>query len=954
MDVIKNFTKKSIMRNKKRTCVTIIGVMLSTALICAVAGMVATFREGMINYLSNIYGSFHGEASDVPADVMQYVIDNAHVVKAGVSMPVGTAEIDQITGEQYICVMAFDDEAFSDVALDVIEGRLPQNDNELLITKQVRGYWKDTEGLKVGDKVTLELGRREKAGQEIAIDSPSYYWDEEDIIDEDASEESIKIIEEDSETSEENAIGERLADITPHEFTIVGVMEYPNDMVQRYNSGGYVCITGMNHGGEVITEKDDPDNNNESMANPLSLKEMMDNTFSVYRNTDVFNVNVYFTYDNPRNYISYTEEIENELDKHIDKKLSETENDGNDYNSEFYFDKNELVTILGGVGDTTTAMVAALAGIIIAIIVVTSIFVISNSFRISVAEKKVQLGMLSSVGATKRQIRKIVLKEGFYIGAAGITLGVLLGVIVVAILTVIVQKLLGGIDAITGFDFHFVFPWWVAAIAICMSAITIYFACIIPAQIAAKQSPLEAIRGNKEIKIKGNKLKTGKLTKKLFGIGGVIAAKNLKRSRRSYRTTVVSIVLGVATFIAISSFIGYVKKMAESGYESYGCDLMIDVDSSVYDGSEETFQQYMKELKTLAALPGVDNYTIPVLFTGWIPRELVKRDYQYGDGGEEYIEVAILEEDNYRDFLDRIGIKADDITKVAILEDNGVSYNDDGSMEMNNMTNIEKGDEIPLTYTYEERRYDRPHRIDKGFADDGVGYGEESMPQYTQKITITAKSDVRPTGFTFGGNKIIFVCEGFFDKPVWEGDMYSLGLYINSEKPDELEKLIYKTVEKDENLKDVSVYNVSAEEKQVNNIMLLVSIFSYGFIIVIVLIGVTNIFNTIYTNMNLRAKEFAMLKSVGMTKREFDGMVRLESIMYGTKSLLIGLPLGLALSYAIYMAVAKRVDYGYYVPVYAILLSVLFVAAVVGLTMHLSLARIRKQNIIETIRKQTY
>ena len=91
-----------------------------------------------------------------------------------------------------------------------------------------------------------------------------------------------------------------------------------------------------------------------------------------------------------------------------------------------------------------------------------------------------------------------------------------------------------------------------------------------------------------------------------------------------------------------------------------------------------------------------------------------------------------------------------------------------------------------------------------------------------------------------------------------------------------------------------------------NNLFTLIAIFLYGFIIVISLIGITNIFNTITTNMELRKQEFAMLKSIGMTTKEFNRMIRLESIMYGTKSLLIGIPLGILGSYGIYKAFARE------------------------------------------------
>ena len=131
-----------------------------------------------------------------------------------------------------------------------------------------------------------------------------------------------------------------------------------------------------------------------------------------------------------------------------------------------------------------------------------------------------------------------------------------------------------------------------------------------------------------------------------------------------------------------------------------------------------------------------------------------------------------------------------------------------------------------------------------------------------------------------------------------------------------------------------------------------ISVFLYGFIIVITLIGVTNIFNTITTNMNLRSKEFAMLKSIGMTKKEFNRMINLESIFYGVKSLLIGNVLGVGLSYFIYKTVADAMDFGFQLPIKSIIISIVFVMIVVSIIMRYSLKKINKQNIIETIRKE--
>ena len=131
---------------------------------------------------------------------------------------------------------------------------------------------------------------------------------------------------------------------------------------------------------------------------------------------------------------------------------------------------------------------------------------------------------------------------------------------------------------------------------------------------------------------------------------------------------------------------------------------------------------------------------------------------------------------------------------------------------------------------------------------------------------------------------------------------------------------------------------------------MIIAIFAYGFIIAISLIGITNVFNTINTSMRLRSKEFAMLKSIGMTKKEFNRMIRLESLLYGVKSLLFGIPLGLLGGYAIFRATGNAIMLNYSFPTMAVLISIVFVFCVVWIIMRASISKVNKQNIIETIR----
>ena len=146
--------------------------------------------------------------------------------------------------------------------------------------------------------------------------------------------------------------------------------------------------------------------------------------------------------------------------------------------------------------------------------------------------------------------------------------------------------------------------------------------------------------------------------------------------------------------------------------------------------------------------------------------------------------------------------------------------------------------------------------------------------------------------------------------------------------------------------------DIQESEKAEKSMILIVSIFLYGFITVITLIGITNIFNTITSNMELRQKEFAMLKSIGMTKKEFNRMIRLETLFYGTKSLIYGIASGLLATFALYKAFSIKLDSGIKIPYEPILISIIGVFVLVFIIMKYSINKINKQNTIETIRKE--
>lgn len=837
MNILNKFTIKSLKLNKKRTIVTIIGIMLSTALICGVAGLVSSFQNSLIDWARTNDGNYHVTFKNVASDKAQYVTENQKVKDYFISSSLGWANLEgsKTTNKPYLHVLAYDKKALENYGVVLTDGRLPQNSNEIIITESVLTGARVL--LKIGDTITLNIGTRKSNDDYYLNDDALYTEDDESIVD----------------TKEKT-------------YTIVGFMQTLD--VEKFYSPGYSALT------------------------------YMDETPSA--------IDISVLYKSPKEYEKTTKDICKTLNLDFDEDI---------------YVNSDFLRFQGIMSDNMLYVLYTIAGVVIFIIVISSVFVIRNSFSISVAEKNRQYGMLSSVGATSKQIRKNVIFEGMVIGLIAIPLGILLGIVAIMILLKVVNYLLT--DMLSGLGFTYSINLLAVLISVAISIITIYLSCLIPARKAAKISPIESIRGNNDIKINSKKLRTSKLTKKLFGIGGVIASKNLKRSKKKYRTTVISLVISIFIFISLSSFLTLGTKTSQFYYMDFKFNVYVH---SLSDANTQIYEKISK-------LENIDNSAY--CYQSSLDIDNIKYASEFGkkflenDPQPTGIAFMVYNNEYFKKYIKEIGLKESDYKTAVILLDYDTFYNEDGSKTVDRIYSLKPGDTV------------------------NVKSGDKE-----KTLTISKFTDVKPMGqeAVYYDHGIIVVSEDYikevFKEDVNNSDYYNLSdLFIKSSKPQELENTLNDLIKQGGDYYGLTVFNYETYMKQEQRMLLVVKIFLYGFITVITLIGVTNIFNTITTNMILRSKEFAMLKSVGMSSKEFNKMIRLESIMYGTKSLLIGIPLGILGSYGMYKAFAQGIDLGYTLPLPAIIISIVFVFIIVGITMKYSLNKINKQNIIETIRK---
>lgn len=860
MNLLKKLTIKNLKLNKKRTIVTIIGIMLSVALVTAVATMYASGLKSLIVYEKYVKGDFHVEFMDVPSDDVKTIKNNNGVENVYLTQEIGYAPLkdSKNSGKPYAYVMGFDKGALENLSIRLTSGRLPQNEDEIIIPTHLKTNGRmDIENNK---EITLEVGERVsgtyKLNQNVGYDADN----------------------------------EKIINTKQKTYKIVGVYERSATNIEPYIAPGYTFISYIddnNFTGNV---------NVYAKYNKVGSKNHIKVTADIIGvNADVLNKYYYGSFDNEEELINVREEL--------DKARY-----GTDFNGYLIALETDPINN-SGIGNLGYVVI-----VVCIIIVFTSVFCIKNSFDISITEKIKQYGMLRSIGATKKQIKNNVFYEATILGLIGIPLGLLLGFIASYILIIVCNILLK--DSLTG-GLNMVLSYSVISyiVAIILGIITIYLSALKSARKASKISPIDSIRNSANIKLNSKKLKVPKLINKIFGVGGEISYKNIKRNKKSYRTTIVSLTISVLVFISLTyfmnTFMNEIKKEVSASEYNINYNITSKEDKNIINKINQTVK-----------LDNIKNYSIIRTTNGTFNNPKYNIEHE---NINDNIYIVSIGEEAYKKYLKSLNLNYDDVKDKGILVDE-IKYS------------VNKGDKIV-------KKQDRLYKYNKG---DIVSMNLYIEPNETNiNLSVGAISDVRPFGLQKNTEEVYFVVSDEYYDKINGGSQY-YNVYFDSINASKLQDDIDKIL-KDERY---SVDNKEENVRIMRNLILLIGIFLYGFITVITLISVTNIFNTITTSMELRKPEFAMLKSVGMTSKEFNRMIRLESIFVCIKSLIFGIPIGLAISYVIYLLLSQNEDLKFEVPFNGIIISSIFVLLLISILMKYSISKINKQNTIETIRNE--
>lgn len=845
MSILNRLTIKNLRLNKKRTIVTIIGIILSTALMVGIGLLFSSFQDLMIRDTIGYNGKYEANYGDVDLNKLNNIKDKNFTYFY--EKPIGFSKIESSNEyKPYMYITSVNKEYFDELKL--IEGSFPKNENEVVISNHVI-----TNGginYKVGDIVTFTYGNRNIDGDITLANS--------ELVD-----------------------GEFLTNEGTHTYKIVGIVDRSN--FENYSACGYTAFT-------------------------LDV------------NNDKGSVNLYVMFNKNKKIIKQSEKLAKELG----------------YNN--YINYNSTLLALYGestYGNVMTTMVSMMM-IMLALVSIGCIIVIYNSFAISVMERKKEFGLLSSIGATKRQLSHTVFFEAVFVGVIGIILGILGAYVGIGCVILIINNL---ISDMLEYKLHLVTNPLFIIIPVIFMIIVIGLSAFIPSRRASKVSPIEAIRQNDDIKINKKKIKTSKLVNKLFGIEGEIALKNIKRNKKKYRVTVVSLFISIVLFISFSSYMNYTLNTASSVMGEVPYDYQISYfgngdDKEALDKINEIVKS--SDVKEYVSY-GVSNLSIIGNYT-YSDEYLDFYKSAYGDDGikalnnlkYQYISIYILDDNSYNKYKNLIGLDKDSV--ILLNKFKGVSYGNNKRVNYN-IPVINNGNiNIKICNFDDEENTDTTKYCNKNI----------------DNIFVTNKSFDLIEEFSYMSDFKIVVNKKLYDS-ISDSSTHYIQFNIISDNTNNIDKLT-KELDKYSN---VNYTNIKESMKQANNLILVVKILMYGFISLVTLIGVTSVFNTISTSMALRKREFAVLRSIGLTNRGFNKILFFESLFFGMKSLIFAIPVSIGVTVLIHYALADMMSIStIIIPWKYIIISIVSVFVIVLLTMMYSTSKIKKHNIIEQIREE--
>lgn len=900
MNVFHAFTNRSLLKNKARTLVTLIGIILSVSLLTAVIEGAYSAVRFLEKAEIERTGSYHGLCRNLSHEEALALTEDPAVRSIAYLRQVGWAEIGSGNEHKpYLSVKSASDHFTSLVSVHITSGRFPENENELLLPNHLSSNG----GVfyKIGDEIHLTLGTRTSDGHTLTASNPY---------------------------NKEN--GETLSDAFQRTYTVTGFYDRFSYDIEPFSEPGYTALTVGEAEGDNC---------------------------------------VFFTLHHPQAFFSY-------ISGHESLKSCDPHTD--------------LLVLYGATGDSELTMVLkGFVCILVLLIAFGSISLIYNSFSISVSERTRQFGILKSIGATGSQLIRSVLYEASVLCLIAIPLGLIVGLTGIGITLFCLKDSFGiflseGVNVKMQLSVNALGLLWASM----LSYLTVIVSALIPALRVSRLSAMDAIRQTKDVRIRPRSVRIFPLTKRLFGFEGMLAAKNFKRNKKRYRATVMSLFLSIVLFISAATFCAY---LTNSVYTASAGQSLSDLQYTVSHGTNG-----VQALRLLKNAQGVDK--IAFVYSQYMNAELSPKSLtsEYkdllgltGDPLPDTVGISaqflFVDDDTYRAMLLQSGLDAEAFLNAspplaAIVNETYVTYrNEDNKVRYTSFPML-GADSLPLACRTRLTPVPDGYRIHSETTDEDGNHITVLYPMnYTGKMgpdeasnenspaLILRESDKISKSFTIGG----FLKEYPFFSHTKSGFtvFYPISALSSVSAAAENTFLTQSTIRvlaqdhqkaydsmyrilTENGLSTAYLYNIAEEEESERMLVTAINVFAYGFIILISLIAVANVFNTVSTSITLRRREFAMLRSTGLTNAGFYRILIYECMIYGLRAIAFGLPASFAVAFGIYTVTRISFDTSFYVPLSAVVTAVSSVFIVVFLTMLYAIGKIRKANPIDALRTE--
>ena len=979
MNATTNFTVKSLRANKVRTLVTIAGVALAAALLTAVLTTYVSLNDYLYRSEAHLAGTWMAcVEADGSSALDEKIVDaqaDPQVAGTAIMRDVGFAKLtadQQNTQGTYLAIRSIEGDVGDICGIEPSEGRLPENDHEIMLFST----WNDYGGVSLGDAVTFDVGQRVARlapGEEgfMSAGTMTASWGvqgeahESEITDGTPLNSSMGVLEADIDGG---IFNEEIANTEERTYTVVGFYDRPGYALST--AAGMVGVTAGSAAPDAFTD-------------------------------------VFFTLNDVAN-TQQVEEAAEALfpDEHVVLHTA-------------------MLRYMGVSSDSSIwATFYGLVVVLAAVIVVACVSLIFNAFNISVAERIKQFGLLSSVGASRRQLRRAVVLEGAIVAVIGIPCGLLIGLAGCAATFAALGPAISQLAGSGEVAFRVAVNGWVLAAASVLTFVTVLVSVWIPAKRASRTNIIDSLRAASGSRVsKRGAARAAKCTGasslwkargaagRVLGVGGMLARINRKRGTGKGRAASVSLALAIVLLMTAGSlnvFLGTLTDVVTGGGEMAGeVGVMAQLDmetpqpaapttpeavatanSELFARQAEVFAGAFHDLSRVAGAQPVgwkmtsDAYAIvPAAMAG---EALV--DQESGMGGKMVDgrvgtvgSVAYLDDAAFDDYAKSLGLNPADfrdpehLRAIALARgygNNGSVYQlldilrEPGTLEVVEAVTYhgEPAAGIGVGVTSGEGNAEafafQPYLEGD---DDGVEwFPMDEADVQTASIEVVALADepapivggpgaglqlIVPESMAayqgFGSTSPIFY--GYFDSA--DGDHGALAeelatagsAYFHDKSPYEL--AFYS-------------FNDYIEQRDSNQmIATVVNVFCLLFAVILALIAMANVFNTVTNSLILRRREFAVMKSVGLSNRQFRAMVAEECVAWCICGLVPGVLLSLFVSFLLWQVISgSMTGLPFTLPWSYVALAAAMTIVAVGASVAYGMHRCRADNVVEALR----